>query len=404
VSVPVLSSLSPRVRARLAYVSMYAAVGSMLPYLPLYFRSLGFSLAEVGSILALSALVGLLASPSWGALSDRLRGSPLVLVGAAAVALAGTALLALSMSPFLVIAGAAVLGAGLSGVTPIVDARALETAGANRSGFGPLRAWGSISYIVAVLGTGAAVDTWGLRSLFVVLAIMLVVSAVVGLALTPVASERPFQTASRPLREAGRLFGPRGLGLFLLGAFLTWLGMSAVLTFTPIRFGELGAGATIVGLGGAIAAALEVPIMLRYPVLAARFGSERLLVAGSALIAARSAVAALAPDATTLLAASIFGGIGFALFFIGGVTYVSQHVPPELAATAQGIFQGVGNSLAQVAAAAAGGVVAAAFGVSGLFVVATGIGIVAATIIASAVRRGATQASTVPDNWRLDIE
>jgi MFS family permease len=388
--------MSPRVRAALAYITMYAAVGSVLQYLPLYYRSLGLSLGEVGSILGLGALVALLASPSWGALSDRSRGSPLVLVAAAATALAGTGLLALFTSPFLVIAGAALLGAGLSGLTPIVDARALETAGANRSGFGPIRAWGSLSYIVAVLGTGLAVDTWGLRSLFAVASIMLLLTATVGLALKPAASERPFQTATRPLRDAGRLFGPRGLGVFLLGAFLTWLGMSAVLTFTPIRFTELGAGASIVGLGGAIAAAIEVPIMLRFPMLAARFGSDRLLITGSALLAARSIVAALAPDPTTLLAASIFGGFGYALFFIGGVTYVSEHVPPELAATAQGIFQGVGNSLSQVVSAVAGGAAAAVFGVTGLFIIAAGIGIVAATIIAFSVRRGATEASTVP--------
>jgi MFS family permease len=245
-----------------------------------------------------------------------------------------------------------------------------------------------------VLGTGLAVDTWGLRSLFAVASIMLLLTATVGLALKPAASERPFQTAARPLRDAGRLFGPRGLGAFLLGAFLTWLGMSAVLTFTPIRFAELGAGASIVGLGGAIAAAIEVPIMLRFPMLAARFGSDRLLIAGSALLAARSIVAALAPDAPTLLAASIFGGFGYALFFIGGVTYVSEHVPPELAATAQGIFQGVGNSLSLVMSAVAGGAAAAVFGVTGLFLIAAVIGIVAATIIALAVRRGATQAST----------
>src|SRR2546423_11489469 len=86
---------------------MYAAVGSMLPYLPLYYRSLGFNLAQVGSILALGALVGLLASPSWGALSDRMRGSPIVLVAAVGTALPGTALLALSSLPLAVLLGAA---------------------------------------------------------------------------------------------------------------------------------------------------------------------------------------------------------------------------------------------------------------------------------------------------------
>jgi MFS family permease len=367
---------------------MYAAVGSFLPYMPLYYRSLGFSIAEVGSILALGAAVGLLAAPVWGALSDRFKGSPLVLVAATATALAGTAILAFFTEPAVVVFGAAVFGAGLAGFSPIIDARALENAGADRAGFGPLRAWGSFSYILAVLGTGLAVDAWGLRTIFLVLSNMLVITAVVGLNLHPAASTAGRPSASRPLRDAGRLFGPRGLGVFLLGAFLTWLGMSAVLSFTPIRFKELGAGATIVGLGGAIAAGIEVPLMLRFPNLARRFGSERLLILGSVLTAARGIVAGLAPDAGVLLAASIFGGLGYALFAIGGITYVSEHVPPELAATAQGIFQGVGNSLSQVAAQALGGFVAVLAGVAGLFLVAAGIGFVAAAIIAVGVLRG----------------
>ena len=392
--------ISPRARAALAYVAMYAAVGSMLPYMPLYYRSLGLSLAEIGSILALGALVGLLASPVWGALSDRLRGSPLVLVGATATALAGTAILAFFTEPFVVVVGAAVFGAGLAGLSPIIDARALENAGPDRSGFGPLRAWGSFSYIVAVLGTGLAVDAWGLRTIFLVLSNMLVITAVVGLQLRPAAGEGGVPKALQPLRSAGRLFGPRGLGVFLLGAFLTWLGMSAVLSFTPIRFTELGAGASIVGLGGAIAAGIEVPLMLRFPKLAARFGSERLLVVGSVLTAARGVVAGLAPDSNVLLAASIFGGLGYALFAIGGITYVSEHVPAELAATAQGIFQGVGNSLSQVAAQALGGVVAALAGVAGLFLIAAGIGFVAAAIIALGVQGGPGKVAIA--NRRLD--
>ena len=385
--------ISPRVRAALAYVAAYAAIGSMLPYLPLYYRSLGFNLAEVGSILALGALVGLLASPSWGALSDRLRGSPSVLVTAVATALSGTALLAASTAPLAVLAGAALLGAGIGGFIPIIDARALETVGADRARFGPLRAWGSFSYILAVLASGFLVDRFGLRSLFASLTVTLLATAIVALALRPV-GDRPVRATS-PLRDAGRLFGPRGLGVFLLGAFLTWLGMSAVLTYTPIRFTELGAGASIVGLGGAIAAGTEVPLMLRFPALAARWGSHRLLIAGSVFTAVRAIVATFATDPAVLLAASVFGGLGYAFFAIGGTSYVSEHTPPQLAATAQGIFQGVGNSLAQVTAAAAGGVLAAFAGVVGLFAISTLVGIMAATILWVAVRRGATQAPSM---------
>ncbi|HUQ44541.1 MAG TPA: MFS transporter [Candidatus Limnocylindria bacterium] len=376
----------------------------MFPYLPLYYRFLGFSLGEVGFVLGVWAFVGLLASPLWGALSDRYRGSPWVLVLATATALGGTVVLGSAAAgmvlpaglvqlgppdPLLVVVAAALVGAGMSGITPILDARALETAGANREGYGPIRAWGSFSYILSALGTGVLVEQLGPRALFAVIAVSLVATGLIGLTLRPAAVERAgrqLATTTRPLRELGRLFGPQGLGLFLLGAFLAWYGMSAVLSFIPLRFEELGAGASIVGLGGAIAAAVEVPVMLRFPGLTARFGAERLLVAGAGLIAVRSIIATVAPEAWVLLVAAIFAGLGYALFFVGGVTYVSRRVPHELAATAQGVFQGVGTSLSQVVASATGGVIAGAIGLSGLFGVGAGIGLVATLVIALAVR------------------
>ena len=389
--------MSPRVRSALAYVAFFAAVGSMLPYLPLYYRGIGFKLGEIGVMLALGPLVGLAMSPAWGALSDRHRGSPRVFVAATLTALTGVALLALGPDRIVVIIGAGVLGAGMAGLTPILDARALETAGRDPSGYGPVRAWGSVGFIVAVLSTGLLADAAGLWSLFVVFGACLIATGIIGLTLKPSAARASLAPSLRPMRDTSRLFGPRGLGLFLLGTFLTWLGMSAVLSFTPLRYEELGASRTIVGLGGALAAGMEVPLMLRYPALAARFGPTRLLIAGAAFLAVRSVLAALATEPTGLLVAALFAGLGYALFFVGGVTYVSARVPAELAATAQGIFQGVGSSLSQVTAALLGGVLAAAVGIQGLFGIAIALGAAGTVIIFLAVRRPAAPPGPAPD-------
>lgn len=382
--------IPPRLRSALAYAAFFGAAGAFVPYLTLYYRELGFQLGEIGGLLAVGSLVGLVAAPGWGSLSDRRQGSPVVLVAATGTALAGTALLSLGpelpdLRWLVVGGGAALLGCGVAGVLPIIDARALETAGAARSGYGPLRAWGSVGYVLSALGTGAIVEAVGLRALLGVLVAFLIATGGIGLTLRPPSGSTVHRYGS-PIRDAGRLFGPRGLGVFLLGSFLAWLGMSLVLSFTPLRFEELGAGATLIGLGGAIAAAIEVPLMLAFPRLGARFGPNRLLVAGAAFLMARSVVAALATGPEMLLAASVFAGLGYALFLVAGVVYVSNHVPPELAATAQGIFQGVGSSLSQVTAAAAGGAIAAAFGLQGMFVLAAALGVGATIIVAFAVR------------------
>jgi MFS transporter, PPP family, 3-phenylpropionic acid transporter len=276
------------------------------------------------------------------------------------------------------------MGCGIAGTLPIIDARALETSGAARSGYGPLRAWGSLGYVVSALATGAIVEATSPRSLLLVQAVCFLATAAIGLTLRP-----PASTARRygsPLRDAGRLFGPRGLGVFVLGAFLAWLGMQLVLSFTALRFDELHARATMIGLGGAIAAGIEVPLMLSFPRLAARFGANRLLIAGAGSLMVRSVVAAFATTPELLLVASVFAGFGYALFLVAGVVHVSTRVPPELAATAQGIFQGAGSSLAQVTGAALGGAIAAIAGLQGLFVVAACLGVGAMLIVAFAVR------------------
>jgi PPP family 3-phenylpropionic acid transporter len=382
--------IPPRLRSALAYAAFFAAAGAWVPYLTLYYRELGFQLGEIGGLLALASLVGLVAAPAWGSLSDRRHGSPSILVAASGTALAGTTLLALGPDIFgakglAVPVGAALLGCGIAGTLPIIDARALETAGAARSGYGPLRAWGSLGYVISALVTGAIVEATGTRSLLAVQGVCLAATGLIGLTLRPPSAPRGRRYGS-PFRDAGRLFGPRGLGVFVLGSFLAWLGMSLVLSFTPLRFDELHAGATLIGLGGAIAAGIEVPLMLSFPRLAARFGPNRLLIAGAIFLMLRSVVAAVATSPGLLLAASVFAGLGYALFLVAGVVYVSTHVPRELAATAQGIFQGVGSSLSQVTAAALGGTIAGVAGIQGLFMLAAGLGVGATLIVAIAVR------------------
>jgi MFS transporter, PPP family, 3-phenylpropionic acid transporter len=376
--------LSNRVRAALAYFFLFGGLGALFPYAPLYYLGRGVSYADMGLIFSLGSLIGIVAGPAWGALSDRAAGSPRVLLLTCIVSVAGVALLALATTFPAILVSNLVLGVGLAGLLPIIDARAIEAAGTERAGFGPLRAWGSIGWVASSLLTGLAIEAWGLGVMFIVLAGGLLMTAVLGIGLTPIARVR----AQRALWAAGRVFRTPALLLFLLGMFLAAGAMSAALDFFSPRYQELRASAGIIGFSSALAAAIEVPIMLRFPRLARRFGGAGLLLAGAVIIALRSGLAALATDPAFLVAASGIGGIGYALFFVGGVTHVAEHVPPHLAATGQGIFQGVAFGLSGVLAAAAAGVLAGAIGIAGMFGIAATVGGVAVLVIAAGVLPG----------------
>ncbi|KAL7540150.1 hypothetical protein ACHAXR_009908 [Thalassiosira sp. AJA248-18] len=56
---------------RLLYLTYYASLGALLPYLPVYFHSLGHPGSSIGLLGAVKPLTTFLAAPLWGILSDR---------------------------------------------------------------------------------------------------------------------------------------------------------------------------------------------------------------------------------------------------------------------------------------------------------------------------------------------
>lgn len=56
---------------RLLYLTYYASLGALMPYLPVYFHSLGHSGTSIGVLGAVKPFTTFLAAPLWGILSDR---------------------------------------------------------------------------------------------------------------------------------------------------------------------------------------------------------------------------------------------------------------------------------------------------------------------------------------------
>jgi PPP family 3-phenylpropionic acid transporter len=278
------------------------------------------------------------------------------------------------------------MAAGAGGMIPLTDTRTLEIAGADRDRYALARAFGSAGFIGAAIVTGVVVSGRSPDALFVLYVPLLFVTGLAAWRLLGGAGSagRVRQTSF----SAGgfvRVLGRPGLRALLVGTTVIWTAVGAVMAFIAIHVTSMGADLAVVGLISAVGAIVEIPIMLAFPRLAKRFGAARLLVLGASAFALRALMWGLAPTAIVALVVAPLGGVGFALFYVGLVAFVSRAVPREAQATAQGVFTGMTFSLGTVVGSALAGVLAPALGLPGLFVaaaVATGLG---ALVVARAV-------------------
>ena len=349
-----------------AYAAIFAAVGALFPYIPVYYASLGIGLNLIGLLAAGSAAASMLGAPLWGAVADHAGPSRRVLSTAALFAATAAAFLSVASGTAAIVLAALALAVCMAGVTPILDARAMQVVGAGNAGYGHLRVWGSLSFIVAVVLTGGLVDAAGIRALFAVLVPALLGTAVVGLAI-------------RQRANAVAIPGPSALASvirtpvlmrFLAVLLVTWTCATAVNGFYSIHLVSIGAPESLVGIAWALGAAVEVPIMLSFPALERRLGLQRLLTVGAALFAIRAVALVLTRDPVLATLTMVIHGAAFALVLVGGVMYVSRHAPPAVAATAQGMLAGTVFGLAQMLGPGIAGVVASQLGLPWLIALA----------------------------------
>lgn len=367
--------VSSGVRARLGYVALYTAVGALFPYIPVYYSSLGLSLGAIGLLAAIFSAAGMLGSPMWGAAGDRLGRSRAVLLVPATLAALAFGALALARTTWGVGIAAAVASFGMAGVGPVLDARALETVRDDRSRFGRLRVWGSISFIASALFVGWLADWAGIRSLFVVLIPALLVTGIVGLGLRSRSDE-----ATLPrLGSLAAVFRSSLLMRFLAAALVVWTANSAINAFFSVYLVQIGAPSTLVGWAWAIGAAVEVPLMFAFPVLSRRLGLERLIVIGAAFFVVRAAAVTLVTDPVLATFTMALHGAAFSLMLVGCVAYVSRHAPSGAAASAQGVLSAMIFGLSMIIGPELGGLLAGSLGLSGMFAIA-GVGSAAGVV------------------------
>ena len=362
-----------------AFFCVFGAWGAFLPFIAIYYRSLGYEASTIGWLTGLPLLVTIVATPAWGALADARHRHRAVLATTCAGATVAALLLASGDRVAWLLPMALVHAAFASAGPALIDSSALVALTGRHAEYGRLRLWGSVGWGVSAVVVGWLVATNGPRSIFVVYVVLMLACALCALRI-PVgrrAASGDFVGQARVLAADRRLWA------FLAMAFLGGTGLGAVNAYVPLHLDDLGARG-LVGLAVVLAVVSEPPFMFLAGRLLRRFGAVEVFVAAYVLYAGRALALAVIDAPWFVVVLQLGHGPAYAVSWVAGVTLARRLAPEGLSATAQALFTStaiglggavgnvVGGALYSVDAAATFGFAAVVLGVGVPLVALTG--------------------------------
>ena len=366
------------------YFCFYAALGAYTPYVARFVDHLGFSGLVAGGMLGLWYGSRIVAPPLWSHAVARSGRPGRWLLAGCVLASAGFASFGAVSTVGGLFAAMLFFGVFYNAVMPQFEAMTLAAIAGETEGYGRLRVWGSVGFLVVAGTYGALLDAWG--DAFFVWATLPWFALMVWAAW-------PFRGEARAPRPDGAprvamraLWSRPGTRPLLLLALLVQSGFGAFYVFYTLHLRAHGHDGLAVGVLWVVGVLAEIVLFWWAPGLIRRHGVHRLIAVCLGLTVLRWGVVALFADSMPLMvAAQMTHALGFALFHACLMQRMAALFPGAEASAGQGLLYGFSSGL--------GGVIGALFA-AGLWEwrggVAAFLGGAALTLLALALhlRRG----------------
>ncbi|MEY3201814.1 MAG: hypothetical protein RIR70_1364 [Pseudomonadota bacterium] len=256
------------------YFFYFAFIGTFSPYFGLYLASLGLSAFDIGVLMSLTQVMRLVAPNLWGLLASRLGCHVPIMRSAALASLAGFSSLYFTQGFAGLFVGLAVLAFFWTATLPLIETVTLAHLGAATARYGSIRLWGSIGFVVAVLGVGYLLDAARVTVLLPVLSVLLL--GILG------SSFFMPEVRVKPADEDG----PRFLAIlaraevrrFLAASFFMSAAHGALYVFYSIYLVSQGYSKSLVGWLWTLGVLVEIGVFFYMPQLFKRFTLRAVLL------------------------------------------------------------------------------------------------------------------------------
>jgi PPP family 3-phenylpropionic acid transporter len=306
----------------------------MLAYLPSYLAARGLSAAQIALVLALPQIVRIFAPALWGWVADRTASQrTIVVLGCAANALCFV-FVPHAASPAAIaalVAGASLISAA---ALPLVEAITLGTLAGQPGRYGPIRLWGSLGFIAAVLAGGAWLDRHSALTL---------PPALLAVGLASLASAFTLPRATVHASSGALSFAlPRPARALLACGFCMSLAHGALYAFFTLHLQRLGYSTSVIGMLWTLGVVAEMLVFMALPAIFHR-ARLSLILMGSCLLGGLRflAIGWAAEWAWLLAAAQLLHAATFGAFHAASVAAIHRLFPARASSRGQTLFSSV---------------------------------------------------------------
>lgn len=376
------------VRLAVYYFGFFAHAGAFVSYFALYLAARGLSAAEIAFALAMPQLARIVAPALWGWLADewgrRYAGARRAIVIFSGFALfAGIASLYAAERAGAIALALLAMSLLSAGAMPLIEAITFSVLEGRPGQYGPIRLWGSVGFILAVLGTGVWLDHHEAVTLLDVLLVLTAVACAVSFAVPHGAAPHVQHAGAR----LGTVLRRPGVLAFFGACFCMTAAHGAMYVFYSIYLEAAGYSKTLIGALWTIGVLAEVVLFLRLPQMLLRLSLRALLMASFACAVVRFLAIGFGVESLAVLAAAqLLHAATFGAFHAGCVAAVHRLFPGPLAARGQALYSSIAYGLGGAAGSLLAGWTWVAFGASASFAISALFGALGGALVAWKVR------------------
>lgn len=361
------------------YFFYFSFVGAMAPYWGLYLKSLGFAAFQIGVLMSLLQVMRMVAPNVWGHLADRSGRRVPIVQAATLVCLIAYLGVFVDQSFWWMFAVMSLISFFWSAPLPLIEATTLTHLGEHTERYGRIRLWGSIGFILVVLGLGSALDHFPVTVVpWVVLALL------VGIWLTsrwiPEAVVTQTGQDHTPL---GQVLRRPQVWALLAAAILMAAAHGPYYTFFTIHLVEAGYSKTLAGWMWALGVICEIGVFVLMPRVLRWVRVETVFLLTLVVAALRFAMVGWWVEHLPLLfVAQALHALSFGAYHASAMALVHRHFRGRIQARGQALY----NSLAFGVGGTAGSLYAGAawdrMGAAWTFSLGAGLAAIAAAVFA----------------------